>query len=199
LQTRLKAYPNIESPQEVGDAIGEKAASDVTCLLARALRGKMETQKRGVMITGVNHTSFTVSDVNRSVSFYRDLLGLKLISLGERDPAFSEKVTGIPGAHLKVAYLQARGHRLELIQYLNPPGKKLETRTNNVGSAHLAFNVDDLPRLFADLKAKGVQFKSAPVEVLAGPNKGTLTVYFTDPDGITLELLQAPAVKPPKG
>ncbi|MDP3039641.1 MAG: VOC family protein [Deltaproteobacteria bacterium] len=147
------------------------------------------------MIINVNHTSFTVSDLDRSISFYRNLLGLELISLTGRDPAFSEKVTGIPGANLKIAYLQAPGHRLELIQYLSPSGEKLDCRTNNIGSAHLAFNVDNLPALYADLKAKGVQFKSEPLEVPAGPNKGTMAVYFTDPDGITLEFLQAPVVK----
>jgi catechol 2,3-dioxygenase-like lactoylglutathione lyase family enzyme len=147
------------------------------------------------VIINVNHTSFTVSDLDRSISFYRNFLGLELISLTGRDPAFSEKVTGIPGANLKIAYLQAPGHRLELIQYLSPSGEKLDCRTNNIGSAHLAFNVDNLPALYADLKAKGVQFKSEPLEVPAGPNKGTMAVYFTDPDGITLEFLQAPVVK----
>jgi catechol 2,3-dioxygenase-like lactoylglutathione lyase family enzyme len=147
------------------------------------------------VIINVNHTSFTVSDLDRSISFYRNLLGLELISLTGRDPAFSEKVTGIPGANLKIAYLQAPGHRLELIQYLSPSGEKLDCRTNNIGSAHLAFNVDNLPALYADLKAKGVQFKSEPLEVPAGPNKGTMAVYFTDPDGITLEFLQAPIIK----
>jgi catechol 2,3-dioxygenase-like lactoylglutathione lyase family enzyme len=147
------------------------------------------------VIINVNHTSFTVSDLDRSISFYRNFLGLELISLTGRDPAFSEKVTGIPGANLKIAYLQAPGHRLELIQYLSPSGEKLDCRTNNIGSAHLAFNVDNLPALYADLKAKGVQFKSEPLEVPAGPNKGTMAVYFTDPDGITLEFLQAPVIK----
>lgn len=147
------------------------------------------------MITSVNHTSFTVGDLDRSISFYRDLLGMELISLAGRDPAFVEKITGIPGANVKVAYLQAPGHRLELIQYSSPPGKKLDMRTNNVGCAHLGFNVDDLPRMYAELKAKGVQFKSEPQEVPAGPNKGTLAVYFTDPDGIFLEFLQTPVVK----
>jgi len=142
------------------------------------------------MIIGTNHTSFTVSDVERSLAFYRDLLGMELISLAEREPAFAEKVTGIPGAHLKIAYLQAPGHRLELIEYLHPPGKRLDLRTNNIGCAHVAFNVDDLHALYADLKAKGVPFKSPPMEVAAGPNKGNLAVYFTDPDGITLEFLQ---------
>ena len=147
------------------------------------------------MITSVNHTSFTVSDLDRSVSFYRDLLGMELMSLAGRDPGFVERITGIPGAKVKVAYLQAPGHRLELIQYSSPPGKRLDMQTNNVGCAHLGFNVDDLPRMYAELKAKGDHFKSAPQEVPAGPNKGTMAVYFMDPDGIPLELLQTPIVK----
>jgi catechol 2,3-dioxygenase-like lactoylglutathione lyase family enzyme len=147
------------------------------------------------MITSVNHTSFTVGDLDRSVSFYRDLLGMELISLAGRDPGFVERITGIPGANVQVAYLQAPGHRLELIQYLSPSGKKLDLQTNNVGCAHVGFNVDDLPRMYAELKVKGVQFKSAPQQVPAGPNKGTLAVYFMDPDGIPLELLQTPVVR----
>ncbi len=141
-------------------------------------------------IVSVNHTSFTVSDVDRSVSFYRDL-GMKLISLAERDSGFAEKITGIPGAHLKVAYLRAPdGNQLELIQYFSPPGTKLDNRTHNVGSAHLGFNVDDLRGMYSVLKDKGVLFKSPPMEVPAGPNKGNLAVYCVDPDGFTLEFVQ---------
>ncbi len=105
---------------------------------------------------------------------YRDVLGMELISLAERDPEFLEKITGIPGAHLKTAYLRAPGgHHLELIQYFSPPGAKLDTRTHNVGNAHRAFNVDDLPKLYADWKAKGVQFKSPPWRFPAGLIKVT--------------------------
>jgi len=143
------------------------------------------------MILTTNHTSFTVSDVERSIAFYRDLLGFTLLSLAERAPGFAEMATGIPGAHLKTAYLEAPGgHRLELIQYLSPPGMKLDTRTNNVGSAHLALNVDDLRRVYREFRANGVRFKGEPVEIPAGPNKGNLMVYMLDPDDFTLELIQ---------
>ncbi len=147
------------------------------------------------MIISTNHTSFTVSDLERSVAFYRDIMGFELISLGERGPAFAAKITGVPGAHLKVAYLQAPGHRIELIQYLSPPGKKLDLATNNVGCGHMAFDVDDLRKRYKEMKAKGVQFKSEPLEVPAGPNKGGFAVYLTDPDGVTLEFIQAPTVR----
>ena len=146
------------------------------------------------MILNTNHTSFTVSDVERSTAFYRDLLGFRLLSLAERPPGFAELATGIPGAHLKTAYLEAPGgHRLELIQYLHPPGVKLDTRTNNVGSAHLALDVDDLHRVYRELKAKGVRFKGDPIEIPTGPNKGNLMVYMLDPDDFTLELIQVRA------
>jgi len=143
------------------------------------------------MILGTNHTSFTVSDVDRSVAFYRDLLGFRLLSLAERPPDFSELATGIPGAHLRVAYLEIPGgHRLELIQYLSPPGQKLDLRTHNVGSAHLGLNVDDLRRFYRELKGRGVRFKGEPIEIPAGPNRGNLMVYLLDPDDFTLELIQ---------
>jgi catechol 2,3-dioxygenase-like lactoylglutathione lyase family enzyme len=143
------------------------------------------------MILNTNHTGFTVSDVERSVAFYRDLLGFQLLSLAERPPWFAEIATGIPGAHLKAAYLEAPGgHRLELIQYLSPPGEKLDTRTNNVGSGHLALNVDDLRQVYKEFKAKGIRFRGEPIEVPAGPNKGNLMVYMLDPDDFTLELIQ---------
>jgi len=143
------------------------------------------------MILRTDHTSFTVSDVERSAAFYRDLLGFKLLSLAERPQGFAEIATGIPGAHLKVAYLEVPGgHRLELIQYLSPRGAKLDTRTHNVGSAHLALNVDDLRQVYQEFKAKGVRFKGEPIEVPAGPNRGNLMVYMLDPDDFTLELIQ---------
>jgi catechol 2,3-dioxygenase-like lactoylglutathione lyase family enzyme len=143
------------------------------------------------LIIRVSHTSFTVADVEKSVEFYRDLLGMKLISLSERPPDFSERVTGIKGAHLKVAYLEIGGTQLELIQYLSPIGKKLDTTTCNIGSSHLAFDVDNIDEMVRSLKENGVHVVTKePVVVPAGPNKGNRIVYLNDYDGITLEFIQ---------
>ncbi len=143
------------------------------------------------IITGPNHTSFTVSDMDASVAFYRDLLGMEVISEREELPEFASRITGIPGAHLKITYLQAPGgYWLELIQYLSPPGQKLDVRTHNVGSAHLAFNVGDVDRAYAELSARGVHMKSAPTLIERGPNRGGRGLYLADPDGITIELIQ---------
>ncbi len=63
--------------------------------------------------------------------------------------------------------------------------------TNRTGVGHWCFMVDDLHAEYARLAALGVKFKAAqPVAIEHGVNKGGFTVYFTDPDGITLELVQ---------
>ena len=144
------------------------------------------------MIESMNHVSFTVSDLSISISFYRDILGLKLISLAERDSTFSEKVTGIKGAKLNIAYFKAFNCAVELIQYLQPKGKRIDTATNNVGSAHVCFIVNDFAMMVARLKEYGVEFVSEDNCIVpAGPNKGRGVAYFHDPDRNTIEVISS--------
>lgn len=144
-------------------------------------------------ITSPNHTSFTVSNMERSLAFYRDLLGMEVISDRIAPAEFAEKITGIPGAELRVVYVQAGGYKLELIQYLKSQGERIDPRTNRPGSVHLGFNVDDVDQAYAELTAHGVKVQSPPMLVGGGPNKGGRGLYFVDPDGITLEFTQPPA------
>jgi catechol 2,3-dioxygenase-like lactoylglutathione lyase family enzyme len=139
------------------------------------------------MLTSVNHTSFTVGGIARSAAFYRDVLGMKLELETETSGEYIQTVTGFPDAHIKVGLLSLGDHRLELIQYVAPKGTKLDTRTCNVGSPHLAFWCDDIQKTYQELKAKGVAFKSAP---MVSTVSGNWACYFTDPDGIALELNQ---------
>lgn len=141
------------------------------------------------MIVEMNHMSFTVSDLERSIRFYRDTLGLTLISLAGRDKAFSAKVTGIPDAELRIAYLGAPNCAVELIQYLSPRGETIDTRTCNVGSAHVCFIVDDFEPMVARLRGAGIVFPGEPAVVPAGPNLGRGVLYFEDPDSNTIEIL----------
>lgn len=142
------------------------------------------------MIIAPNHTSVTVSDMDRSLAFYRDLLGMEVISERIAPVEFASKITGIPGAELKVVYLQAGGYKLELIQYLAGQGEKIDPRTNRPGSAHLCFSVDDVDGEYERLSKAGILFRSPPQVVGGGPNKGGRGVYFVDPDGFTIEFIQ---------
>ena len=141
------------------------------------------------MITTVNHISFTVSDLNASVKFYNEVLGLRLLDVSERDPAFSEKATGIKKAHLKIAYLSGNNCSVELVQYMSPKGKKIDTSTCNVGSAHVCFNVDNFKDFIEKLKRNNVKLTNEPQMIPGGPNKGKLMVYAKDPDSNNLEFI----------
>jgi len=151
------------------------------------------------MLEAIWHFSFTVSDLDRSVAFYRGVLGMELVTAQEQANEYTRRLVGFPDAQLRIAQLRLPGtrpapsnHVLELVQYVMPPGRPIDTRLNNPGTAHLAFAVVDLSAAYERLKAQGVSFRSEPVAITEGVNAGGYTVYLLDPDGITLELVQPP-------
>lgn len=154
---------------------------------------------RGATVHGVWHFSFTVSDLDRSVAFYRDLLGFELVHTQEQDNPYTRRLVGLPDAVLRVAQLaipgQPRGlstHDLELVEYVRPKGVRGDGRICDPGAAHLAITVSDARGEHERLSAAGVRFVSAPNAITAGVNEGGFACYFHDPDDIVLELLEPP-------
>lgn len=149
---------------------------------------------------GVWHFSFTVADLDRSVAFYSDVLGLELVHRQEQDNAYTRELVGFPDASLRIAQLavpgQPRGvstHDLELVEYVAPRAEPTDPMRNRPGAAHLAFAVDDAVGTYERLRDLGVEFVSPPQAITEGINRGGFTCYFLDPDQITLELVQTPA------
>ena len=143
----------------------------------------------------VHHVGLTVSDIERSIAFYRDILGMTLVRHRPRvDADYVARQTGYSGVELSVASLETHegGPSIELAQYLTRQGEALALTTNQPGSSHLCLIVTDLNACHAGLKTKGVEFTSEPISITAGPNNGGLVVYLSDPDGHTIELFQPP-------
>jgi catechol 2,3-dioxygenase-like lactoylglutathione lyase family enzyme len=147
-------------------------------------------------VAGFFHTGLTVSDLDRSIAFYRDLLGLELVAQWDSSQPYLRTVVGYPDAELRIALLrlpdrgQGPGPHVELLEYRRPRGARGDANTYHPGNAHIAFMVDDLEATYADLRARGVRFKSAPVRVTHGRNAGAKAVYLFDPDDITLEMIE---------
>jgi catechol 2,3-dioxygenase-like lactoylglutathione lyase family enzyme len=146
----------------------------------------------------VYHTGFTVSDIERSIVFYRDVLGLKLMKRQTGTAPYLATVTGFAGVRLETAYLQpaAGGSMLELLQYVSHPASATDRATNRPGNGHLCFKVDDLRSACAELKRRGVTLVSEPAEITAGAHAGGWAVYLRDPDGFTVELYQGGSASP---
>jgi len=152
------------------------------------------------MICGFWHVSFTVSNLEASVKWYTNVLGLEFVRSQIQQNEYTSRLVAFPDAHLKVAQLRVPGqtipisrHHIELVEYVHPRGDDILLDTNRTGVGHWAFIVDDIHAEFERLKGRGVEFKAEePIAIEAGVNKGGYTIYFLDPDGITLELIQPP-------
>jgi len=145
----------------------------------------------GFQVLRTNHTSFTVSDLDRTCGFFEDALGFEVISRAPRDPALIGQITGVDGADIEVAYVQGPGHRLELIQYLAPDDRgHVDAQPCDTGFAHLAFDVTDVDAAIAASQVFGFRPINAPAPIDKGPNAGSRVVYLRDPDGVTIEYIE---------
>jgi len=139
-----------------------------------------------------HHVGIQVADLERSMQFYRDVLGFELTFQWNPQAQYIRTVTGYPEADIHAAILKLPGADvyLEILEYRNVEKAPVDTRTANPGTAHIAFFTDDCDALFAELTAKGVESVSEPVTPEIGPNKGGRAVYMIDPDGIRVEFIQ---------
>ena len=143
-------------------------------------------------IIGAHHTSYTVANLTRSLEFYVGLLGCEVLWQRRIDNQYFRDIVDFSDCVMEAAHLRIPGseHVIELFEYVAPEGIAADVSTNNVGSSHMAFIVDDLRAAYEKLRAKGVLFRSPPVEITAGANKGAGGAYIEDPDGISKELFQ---------
>ena len=145
--------------------------------------------------TGLHHLGLTVTDIDQSIEFYRDTLGLELLRRRETDADYIGLQTGYPGVKLAAASFKPSAdspQSMEVVQYLTHSGEPIKLATNRPGSSHLCLTVDDIHSAYSALSAKGVKFRSEPVTITSGPNEGGCVIYLYDPDGYTIELFQPP-------
>jgi catechol 2,3-dioxygenase-like lactoylglutathione lyase family enzyme len=145
-------------------------------------------------LQAIHHVGLVVTNLDRSIYFYHDILGLPFAN--EPTPWFSgpqlEEGVGVPGATLRQVSLWVGEHStMELIEYGNRlPESSAPVPNNHLGAAHVCFKVTDVRAKKAELEAKGVQFYSDVNVVDEGPLAGWRWVYFSDPDGLALELVE---------
>ena len=150
---------------------------------------------KGFNVLGTNHTSFTVSNLERSIAIFCKGLDFKLVSKAPRDPGIISQVTGLPEVDIVIAYLVGHGHQVELIQYLKPEDRKVvKPRPCDVGFAHIAFDVDDIASAVMKMEEFQVVPMGPPIEIDKGPNKGNKVAYLRDADGLTIEFIEKPKI-----
>ena len=145
-------------------------------------------------ILSADHTGITVSNLERSLAFWRDILGFEFSHTAHQKGELAGEITGIPGAELKLAVLKTPGgHKIELLEYLAPADRKrANLRPCDVGSVHVALLVESLDAVLAQIAASGWEAAGKPQTLQSGPNAGKRVVYVRDPDGTTIEFMELP-------
>ena len=142
------------------------------------------------MIKSLGHVGLGVTDMQRSLEFYRDFLGMKvLMELDIKDNRIG-RVIGVKAAACKIAHLQLGDGILELFQYTNPKGSNKAKNINQYdqGLIHIGFEVDDFHAHIKQLEQKNIKLLGEPVEF----RPDVWVAYFYGPDGEVCEIRQKP-------
>ena len=141
------------------------------------------------MIVGFNHTSFTVADLERAVSFWAKL-GFQGPGIVGRDAEWVGEVTGVQGARIQVAHLYGYGHHMEFIEYADGGRDNSTDLPSTPGTAHVCLEVEDIHATFEDLLATGASPLGRMTDIDQPGMTPCTAGYLRDPNGIIIELLE---------
>jgi catechol 2,3-dioxygenase-like lactoylglutathione lyase family enzyme len=124
-------------------------------------------------------------DIQTSLRFYRDVLGLKIATQG---------TSTVEGESIEWILIKGtRGVCLRLVKPLAVDVLPMKSwKMERIGFTHVAFAVNGLEKFYKDLSEKGVSFRSPPQAVSIGPHEGGRVVYLSCPEGVTLEFIESP-------
>ena len=145
------------------------------------------------MINGIHHGCVIVSDMEKSLAFYRDKLGLKeVMNLKfDADPVMMDLQGTEPKQHLVM--LAAGNAHVELIHYIEPKGQRSDHAPCDFPNMHICLQVDDIKAAYEKAKQFGIHtFHREPVFIQDSgtPLDGFGYVYFRGPDNEILEFIQ---------
>ena len=142
------------------------------------------------MIMGIDHVAISVAVMERALEFYRDLLGLGVVTDGRFSDERSRQLMQLPLASGRVVLLKHPGSdfAVELFEFAAPSPRPIdgERRVCDHGISHFCLRVCDIDAEYARLVAKGVHFHSAPITFPSGAR----SVYGRDPDGNVFEIVE---------
>jgi lactoylglutathione lyase len=146
-------------------------------------------------VTGFFHAGVTVSDMDAALRFYRDGLGLEVISDGAASGATAARIWALDPGQVRVVFLRVPGSDavVELFEFSGVERHGASARPVDYGAGHFCLFVDDAEAIHERLTAAGYRSRSGEaVTIDRGPHTGAKAVYMIDPDGYHVELYQRP-------
>jgi catechol 2,3-dioxygenase-like lactoylglutathione lyase family enzyme len=152
------------------------------------------------VVEGIGAVSMVVSDMDRSVDFYSQVLTFEMVSDVEVFGSDIERLQGLFGVRMRVVRMRLGDEFIELAEFLTPQGRPMpvNSRSNDRCFQHVAIIVSDMDRAYQRLREHKVKHVSTGPQLLPAyikPAAGIRAFYFRDPDGHFLEILQFPPDK----
>lgn len=164
-------------------------------IAAVALEGAPVDVKRVAMI------GFTVSDMDRSVAFYSDVLAFEKVADFRVNGPTYDNLEGVFGVNMRIVHLKLGEQTVELTQYVSPPGGRpipVPSRSNDLWFEHLAIVVSNMEKAYEVLQRYQVRQISPEPQTIPPSNvpaAGIKALKFRDPDNHDLELIWFPPGK----
>jgi len=157
---------------------------------AKVISNREETQLE--QITGFFHGGITVQNIDTSLRFYHEGLGLPIKFDRILDGPYLNVLLSLTQKSIRAAYLDIPGGGfIELLEYRGIERFDASSRPCDFGSGHFCFYVEGIDELAKRLFAMGYKARSRScVDITAGPNQGARALYMMDPDGYYIELFQ---------
>ena len=140
------------------------------------------------MIKGLNHIGISVANLDRSIEFYKNLLGMEVTVNRVFEGPQYERLLALAGTRGTVALLKGPNAQVELFEFTRPSPKPGDPQRPvcDQGITHFCIEVSDIESEYERLRAAGVAFHCEPIE-FSGMAKA---LYGRDPDGNVFELLE---------
>jgi catechol 2,3-dioxygenase-like lactoylglutathione lyase family enzyme len=154
-----------------------------------------------IAVQSVAVVGFTVSDMERSMAFYRDVLMFKPVSDVEVDGPEYDQLWGVFGVRARIVRMQLGKQQIELTEFLSPPDVRpipVPSYSNDLWFQHFAIVVRDMEEAWGRLRKHHVRQISPRPQTIPVSNvaaAGIKALKFRDPDGHNLELLWFPEGK----
>ena len=141
-------------------------------------------------MTRIRHFGIVVSEMERALQFYRDLLGLRVVRSMSESGDYIDNMLALDDVRVKTVKMASEGDSalVELLEFDSHRSRlALDREICAIGPSHVAFTVDDLDAVRRKLAAADVPFNAPPQE---SPDGYARVTFCKDPDGTPVELVE---------